>query len=119
MGFSASDMAEPYIHTNKSVRNLSSNLVWIISGEGGSPKDFYLAGVFRVKRVAADTYDHPGFKNSAYGDGHIIGETILLNGEAWFESLKASLGNFRNGLSEITDPDVISSIRSEAGLYAL
>jgi hypothetical protein len=119
MGVSASSLSEPKLHTDKSVRNLSSNVVWLISGEGGSPKKFYLAAVFKVNRLSAGTYDHPDFKNSAYGIGHIFGETILLNGLPWFEELKENFQNFRNGLTELTDSTKINELRSNAGTHAL
>jgi hypothetical protein len=119
MGYSASKLTEPKLHTDKSVKNLSSNRVWLISGEGSSPKDFYLSAVFRVNRVSADTFHHPEFKNSAYGEGHIIGEKIRLNGISWFENLKSSLNNFKNGLSEIDDPVIIGELEAVTKAYPL
>src|SRR5680860_319534 len=117
MGFSASKLGEPKLHTDKSVSSLSSNRVWLISGEGCSPKDFYLAAVFKVNKVSAGTYDHPKYKNSAYGTGHIIGESIKLNGLPWFEALKSNLNNFKNGLSEINNSDIIKGLESESAAY--
>ena len=119
MGFSASKLDEPKLHTDKSVKNLSSNKVWLISGEGSSPKDFYLAAVFRVNKVTAGTFDHPDFKNSAFGVGHIIGETIKLNDLPWFELLKSNLNNFKNGLSEVTDTDIVKELETVSSAYAL
>ena len=118
MGFSASKLDEPKLHTDKSVRNISSNRVWLISGEGSSPKEFYLAAVFKVNRTN-NYFDHPDFENSAYGNGHIIGETIKLNGLPWFESLKSNLNNFKNGLSEITDLDIIKELEAASSAYTL
>jgi hypothetical protein len=119
MGYSASKLSEPKLHTDKSVKNLSSNRVWLISGEGLSPKKFYLAAVFRVNRVTDGTFDHPDFSNSAYGVGHVIGESIPLNGLPWFELLKSNLNNFKNGLSEIIDKDIIKELEAASSAYAL
>jgi hypothetical protein len=119
MGYSASKLPEPKMHTDKSVGSLSSNRVWLLSGEGKSPKTFYLAAVFKVNRVSSGTYDHPKFKNSAYGVGHIIGEKIVLNGLLWFEALKSNMNNFRNGLSEITDRTIIAELENESAPYTL
>ena len=119
IGYSASELDEPKLFTRKSVRNLSSNRVWLISGEGTSPKDFYLAAVFKVNRVSAGTFEHPDFENSAFGVGHIIGEKIKLNGLPWFESLKGELSSFKYGLSEITDEKVIKELELLSSEYAL
>jgi hypothetical protein len=119
MSYSASKLSEPKLYTDKSVKNLSSSRVWLISGEGTSPKQFYLAAVFKVNRVSTGTFDHPDFKNSAYGNGHIIGEKIELNGLAWFEKLKAKLNNFKNGLTEITDPYLIKELETLAVGYVI
>lgn len=119
MGYSASAMLDPRMFTDKSVRYLSSNAVWLISGEGKSPKTFYLAAVFKPNRTSMGTYDHPSFKNAAYGIGHIFGETIKLNGMPWFETLKAVQHNFKNGLFEVTDSKVIDELRRLAGVHAL
>lgn len=105
--------------TDKSVTKVSGNAVWLISGEGKSPKSFYLAAVFKPNRTASGTYDHPKYKNAAYGPGHILGETIELTGLPWFEQMKADQKNFKNGLSEVTDAVIIAEFRKLAGPHAL
>lgn len=119
IGYSASELDEPKIFTDKSVRYLSSNKVWLISGEGRSPKDYYLAAVFIVNRTSSDCYDHPDFKNAAYGVGYIIGEKIYLNGLPWFERLKSEMSNFRNGLTQIKDISVIKEMERITSKYSL
>lgn len=119
MGFSASGLSEPKKHTDKSVRNISSNRVWTISGEGSSPKTTYLAGVFTVSRVSSDTFDHPDFKKSACGSGYIIGKKVALNGLGWFEVFKSDMNNFINSLSEITNRALIEGLESASVPYTL
>jgi len=119
MGRSVSSLSEPRMFTDKSVKYVRLNAVWIISGEGKSPKVFYLATVFKPNKTTIGVYDHPDFKNAAYGAGHIFGETIELNRIGWFESLKVEQQNFRNGLFEVTDSKIIDEMRKLAGTHAL
>jgi hypothetical protein len=101
MGYSASNLLGPRIVTKKDVHQLLGNTVWLVSGEGSrSPKVFYLGAVFKVNRVES-CYEHPDFKNSAHGMGHIYGESLLLSGNEWFEKFKVNQSNFRNSLTEI------------------
>lgn len=116
MQYSASDLPTPRLYTSKSVKLLSGATVWLVSGEGAkSPKIFYLGAAFRVNRVSAGLFDHPKFKNAAYGDGHIFGESIPLSGHIWFEAFQKDQKNFKNGLSEITDNSIITQFQSLSG----
>jgi hypothetical protein len=116
MGYSASDLVNPRLVTNKGVRQLPGNTVWLVSGEGiRSPKVFYLGGVFKVDRIAESCYEHPDFKNSAHGIGQIYGESLLLTGIEWFEKFKAQQSNFRNSLTEITDALVVTELVELSG----
>lgn len=119
MGYSASTMPEPRMFTDKSVKNVSGNAVWLISGEGKSPKSFYLAAVFKSNRTSTGTYDHPKYKNAAYGPGHIFGETIEVTRLPWFQQLKSDQKNFKNGLSEVTNVAIIAELQKLAGPHAL
>jgi len=120
MGYSASAMPEPRMFTNKSVKHVPSQAVWLVSGEGNkSPKTFYLAAVFKPNRTTIGMYDHPKFKNAAYGVGHIFGETMELNGLPWFEKLKVEQLNFKDGLFEVKDSKVVDELRKLAGIHAL
>ena len=119
MGFPASKLESPRIYTSNSVRRLPSQAVWLISGEGSSPKSFYLAAVFKVNRVCAGTYEHPSFENSAHGEGRIFGESICLNGLPWFEALKEEMLNFKNGLAPLQNEVALEELRCLAGRYAL
>jgi len=119
MGYSASSLLDPRAFTNNPVDELPNNALWLISGEGKSPKEFFLAAVFKVYQAKTNCYDHPLFKNAAYGHGHIFGETIRLNGLSWFESFKKSMSNFKYGLCEIEEKDVIVELRKLAGRHAI
>lgn len=109
----------PHIYTNKSVRNLSSNAVWLVVGSGTSPKQYALASAFRVARTSSDCFDHPDFKNAAYGDGHVFSPPVSLNKLLWFDAFRHSLGNFSLGLTEIREEIYIEGLRQAAGRYAI
>ena len=116
MGYSASSFMSPRIVTNKPVRQLPGATIWLVSAEGlRSPKLFYLGAVFTVIRIAKGCYEHPDFKNSAHGVGHIYGETLLLTALPWFEKFKIDQINFRNSLTEITSSPIISHFRHLSG----
>ncbi|MGJ0485201.1 MAG: hypothetical protein ACR65R_11840 [Methylomicrobium sp.] len=65
---------------------------------------------FKPYRTTTGTYDHPDFKNAAYGVGRIFGESLQFNGLPWFEALKAGQQNFRNRLFGITDFNTIEAL---------
>lgn len=109
MRYSASSLRSPRIVTNKGVRQLPGATVWLVSAEGSrSQKTFYLGAAFTVTHIAEDGYEHPDFRNSAHGLGHIFGETLLLTALPWFEEFKAKQSNFRNSLTEITGLPVVA-----------
>ncbi|WON75328.1 hypothetical protein [Nitrosospira sp. Is2] len=116
MGYSASDLVSPRLVTKKGVRQLPGGTVWLVSGEGSrSPKTFSLCAVFKVNRIAENCYEHPSFKNSAHGVGHIYGESLLLTGIEWFEKFKAQQFNFRNSLTEITGTVAVGEFLALSG----
>ena len=113
MGYSASALPTPRLFTSKSVRKLPGAIVWLVSGEGAkSPKTFYLGAAFTVLEIKEGAYEHPDFKNSGYGEGHIFGETKLLTGNSWFDTFKKNQSYFRNSLTEITGNPVIAHFQA-------
>lgn len=120
MGYPASKLTSPQIFTNKSVRAVGGNTVWLVSAEGdSSPKKYFLAAAFKVVHTSSSTYKHPDFKNWASGIGHIYGETIPLSGQPWFEEFKDAQLNFKNGLSLIEDAEVIDKFMKLSGYSSI
>jgi len=68
------------VWTNKSVTKLPGSVVWLVVGEGGHPRRYTLASVFRVSKVGPA--DHPGFKNCVRGEGHVFQPRPNLRGKA-------------------------------------
>jgi hypothetical protein len=75
----------------------------------------YNSAAFKVLEIKEGLYEHPDFKNSAHGEGHIFGETILLSGLSWFDVFKNEQSNFRNSLTEITGNPVIAHFQALSG----
>lgn len=116
MGYSVSDLGSPRLVTDKGVRQLTGNTVWLVSGEGSrSPKTFFLGAAFTVNRIAEICYEHPDFKNSAHGIGCIYGQSLLLSGLDWFGKFKRQQCNFRNSLTEITGNSAVATFQALSG----
>jgi putative restriction endonuclease len=97
------------IFSSKSLRHLPGNRVWLISGEGKSPKSYFLEYTFVVDAIGA------GKTNVARGrDGFRFDPPIPLNGLAWFKHFQVSQQNFSLGLREIDEPTVIEFERLAA-----
>ena len=58
------------VMTNKPVAKLIGSMVWLVVGDGGSPRRYTLASVFRVTDTGET--DHPGFKNCVRGSGRVF-----------------------------------------------
>jgi hypothetical protein len=96
------------VYTSKSVDDLSGNTVWVIAGQGSSPKQYTLSSVFIVSDVGEA--DHPDFKNFARGDGHRFDPPPEVNDLDWFTELRKKMANFSFGLQEITEQNHVHKL---------
>lgn len=84
------------IFSNKSIRHLQGQRVWLISGAGAKKKSFYLESTFVVDLV------EEGAPSVAKGvDGTRFDPPIPLTGLPWFEDFKQRQQNFSLGVREI------------------
>jgi len=114
MGYSADEVTELCIVTNKAVDNLIGNRIWLIQGEG-KPRKYTLRGTFIVASIGADTDD--GFLHIVRGqEGELFKPHIPIGTLPWFERFKMSLGNFAFGLQRISDQAVVDELKRVAGL---
>lgn len=91
------------IFSSKHIKNLIGQKVWLISGEGGRKKTFYLESVFGVDGVRL------GEPNVAYGaNGLAFDPPIMLSGHDWFEDFKTRQQNFSLGVREVDAPTAIN-----------
>jgi hypothetical protein len=112
MGYSASEVVEPVILTNKRVsKDAAGDQIWLITGEG-KPRKFFLRGVFTARTV--EPGDEEGFRTRVMGvNERFFSPMIELKG-AWFEDLKRSQGNFAFGYQVVTDGHFIQGLEKAA-----
>jgi hypothetical protein len=96
---------EPFhVSTDKKVRNLEGDTVWLIAGEG-SPRVYTLCFRFTVDDVAEDA--DPDFTYCLSGcNGRSFEPPVALNRYAWFQRLFRSTGHLAFGLTRLDDATV-------------
>jgi Domain of unknown function (DUF3883) len=112
MGYSLSEDSdeEPVfsIVTNKSVRTLLGNRIWLITGEG-RPRKYYLYETFIVDAIDWD--EEIPYTNIAKGtEGQHFRPMIRLDDQPWFDVFRRSQGNFAFGLQAIKNPLLINAL---------
>ena len=116
IGYSANEIHEPCIVTNKSVDGLVGNRIWLIQGEG-RPRRYVLRGTFIVASTGPDTDD--GFRHLVRGrKGEFFTTPLCISALPWFDRFKRSQGNFAFGLQRISDPAVIEELKRLSGVGA-
>ena len=114
MGYSAEEVTELCVVTNKAVDNLIGDRIWLIQGKG-TPRKYTLRGTFIVDSVGADTED--GFRHIVRGrEGMLFRPEIAIGSLPWFKTFKASQGNFAFGLQRIGDKAVVSELKRISGV---
>jgi hypothetical protein len=114
MGYSADEVTELCFVTNKGVRNLIGDRVWLIQG-AGKPRRYVLRGTFIVASTGPDNDD--GFRHVVHGEqGKLFKPQIPIGALPWFERFKKSQGNFAFGLQRIGDEAVIRELKNIAAV---
>jgi hypothetical protein len=106
MGYSLNEDSdqEPVfsIVTNKPVRTLLGDRIWLITSEG-RPRKYYLYETFLVDAIDRD--EESPYTNIAKGaEGQHFHPMIRLDDQPWFDAFRKSQGNFAFGLQAIKDP---------------
>ena len=114
MGYSADEVGELCIVTNKSVDNLIGNRIWLIQGEG-RPRKYILRGTFIADSACSDTED--GFRHLVRGqEGTLFKPRIPIGALPWFDRFKRSQGNFAFGLQRIGDHAIVAELKRISGV---
>ncbi len=114
MGYSCTEIPVPRVKTRKPIAGLEGATVWLVSGEGESPKSYYLASRFVVEKCETDKHLGAILPNEISGTGVLLGTAVCLDSTALLKSLKRVTANFVNGLCELRDPGVVAELRSIA-----
>jgi Domain of unknown function (DUF3883) len=114
MGYSLNEDSaqEPVfsIVTNKPVRTLLGDRIWLITGEG-RPRKYYLYETFIVDAIDRDKEKESPYTNKASGtEGQHFQPMIRLDDQPWFDALRRSQGNFAFGLQAIKDLLLINAL---------
>ena len=102
--------------TRKPVRPLLDNTVWLITGEGTSPRRYALGSVFLVTEVGDTAED--GFTHYASGPGHVFRPPVPVTDTPWFPEVIRATGHFGFGVQQVKHEAVIASLlqlASQAG----
>src|SRR5262249_24614589 len=114
MGYSADELTEPCIVTNKPVEGLIGHRIWLIQGKG-KPRHYMLRGTFIVGSTGRDTED--GFRFMVRGgDAQFFRPPISLSRLPWFDRFKRSQGNFAFGLQRIGELAVVEELKRVSGI---
>lgn len=98
--------------TNKWVRYIERDIVWVIGPLRGTRR-FFLDCRFRVDRFA-NTDNHPAFDYVASGqDGIVFFPTPEITRARWFEHLLTITSDFSVGLQAMHDPEVLERLSRE------
>lgn len=116
MGRSLAEADPLRVGTSRRVDHLPGNAVWMIVGEGESPKTFLLGSVFVVNEIAEKEGDHlsGGFRRFARGDGYTFHPHVPLNNLDWFPDFKKSMASFSLGVHRIADEAHIRALQELA-----
>src|SRR5687768_1309927 len=114
MGELDSSRSELRIVTNKRVRDVIGDRVWLITAKD-RPRKFYLCSWFIVGAVE-DAQDE-GFTTRLRGShGQNFHPTIPIPNEEWFQEFKKNQGNFAFGFQKISNSETIERLEELAGL---
>jgi len=113
MGYTAEE-SDPFgLYTSKKISNPIGDIVWIIAGQGSSPKQYYLSSWFVISEVTQA--DHPDFGFTLSGkEGGAFDPMPQLDHLDWFPAFRKRMANFSLGLTEIRQPEVVEALRPVA-----
>lgn len=114
MGYSCKDISNPRVKTSKAVLGLEGSTVWLVAGEGESPKRYYLASRFVIESCEPNKHSGTKLTNEVSGSGVLLGTSIPLAGTKLLEQLKRQSANFVNGFFELRDPASLAALKALA-----
>ena len=114
MGYSCTDIRNPQVKTSKSVEGLEGSTVWLVAGEGKSPKSYYLAAKFTIEFCNPSKHVGTTLPNEVSGRGLLLGKSIRMNNSALLAQLQKLSANFVSGFCELSDASVIVGLKALA-----
>lgn len=111
MGYSCVDILEPRVKTSRPVMGLEGVTVWLVAGEGKSPKSYYLTAKFIASRCQTNVDPGAKLSNLIAGDhGALFKKSISITGTSLLELIQKESANFARGFYESKDVNIISGL---------
>lgn len=114
MGYSCTDIPVPRVKTDKLVIGLEGATVWLVAGEGASPKRYYLTSRFIIDKCEQNKDIGTRLSNEVSGSGVLLGMSVPLNTTSILKQVMRLSANFVNGFFELRDPDAIAALKTLA-----
>jgi hypothetical protein len=114
MGYSCTAIPTPRVKTSKPVAGTEGSTVWLIAGEGKSPKSYYLAAKFSVEKCEPGKHLGTELPNEVSGPGLLLGKSIKLSGTPLLSQLQKLSANFVHGFCEVRDVAAIAALKALA-----
>lgn len=116
MGYGPDEVKTFEVYTNGGIPNVAGQGIWLI-GAAGQPRRYFLVLVFKANMVSDRPGLHPHFKRRVSGQqGAIFGDKLELTELDWFRDLQKVHKNFKNGITEITEPRFVEALQRISGV---
>ena len=113
MSYPSTDLTDPHVKTKNPVTGLIGVTVWLIAGEGKSPKSFFIASMFIADKCEKNKFPGTNLPNQISGVGTLYKLTKPITGTILLDQIRMESLNFRKGFHKVEDAKII------AGLLAL
>jgi len=115
MGYSCTAIPVPQAKTRRAVIGLEGVTVWLIAGEGSTPKVYYLTSCFLIASCQENKYPGSKLPNEVSGEGVLFGKRISLKSFTVLAQLRLATANFVRGFCELHDPKIIADLELLVG----
>ena len=112
MGYSCTAIPVPRVKTSKAVAGLEGATVWLVAGEGESPKRYYLASNFVIQKCEPNKHPDNKLCNQVSGTGILLGLSVCLDAMPLLDDLRKLSANFVNGFFELRDAKAIADLKA-------
>lgn len=114
MRYSSTTLTDPHVKTKNSVAGLDGVTVWLLAGEGNSPKSYYLAAKFIANKCETNKFPGTELPNEISGVGTLYKLSKPMNGTSLLHEIQTKSSNFQKGFHEIKDCSIISGLTALA-----
>ena len=111
MGYSCTSISDPHVKTKKPVNGLDDVTVWLIAGEGKTPKSYYLASKFIAAHCQTNIFPGTELPNQISGSGKLTGKSIPISKTTLLSLIRTDSANFVRGFYETHNTIIISALQ--------